>query len=93
MSLKSNALASPGAAHPGSLPLNRVPKTCGYVARERGVGFVLVVPYDGCNVTQEVRLPERDTGTWRIQGTEFLETRFDRRSSVRLLFSRMEIMC
>eukprot|EP00066_Takifugu_rubripes_P029709 XP_011618975.1 PREDICTED: uncharacterized protein LOC105419234 [Takifugu rubripes] len=39
-----------GAAAP--LPLNHLPETCGYT-RKHGVGFVLVVPYDGCNVTQE----------------------------------------
>ncbi|XP_059200827.1 adhesive plaque matrix protein-like [Centropristis striata] len=35
------------------LPLFQVPEQCGYSMRQNALGFVLVVPYDGCNVIQE----------------------------------------
>lgn len=37
-----------------------MPETCGYTTKKHGVDFVLAVPYDGCNVIQEVCLHKRD---------------------------------
>lgn len=46
-----------GAAHP--LPLNQVPKSCGYTVRKSALGFVMAVSYNGCNVIREVSLCKR----------------------------------
>ncbi|KAK2822380.1 hypothetical protein Q5P01_022445 [Channa striata] len=50
----------PGAAHlqldtgkASSLPLIQVPKTCGYSMQQNALGLILVVPYNGCRVTQK----------------------------------------
>ncbi|XP_026169182.1 adhesive plaque matrix protein-like [Mastacembelus armatus] len=40
-----------GGAHP--VPLIYLPEMCGYRMQQNALGFVLVVPYDGCNVIQE----------------------------------------
>lgn len=39
-----------------TLPLIQVPNTCGYSMRQNALGLILVVPYDGCSVTEEVGL-------------------------------------
>ncbi|XP_028988417.1 uncharacterized protein LOC114844906 [Betta splendens] len=36
-----------------SLPLIHVPRSCGYTMRQNALGLVLLVPYDGCGVTQQ----------------------------------------
>jgi len=36
------------------MPLNQVPRYCGYGMQKNPLGLVLLVPYDGCNVVQEV---------------------------------------
>lgn len=40
------------------LPLNQVPKSCGYTMRKSALDFVLAVSYDGCNIIREVSLCE-----------------------------------
>ncbi|CAG07641.1 unnamed protein product [Tetraodon nigroviridis] len=35
------------------LPLNQVPKSCGYTMRKSALDFVLAVSYDGCNIIRE----------------------------------------
>ncbi|XP_056277565.1 RING finger protein 44-like [Pseudoliparis swirei] len=35
------------------MPLNQVPRSCGYGMQKNPLGLVLLVPYDGCNVVQE----------------------------------------
>ena len=43
-----------GNEHP--LPLTQLPESCGHSLQQNTLGLVLVAPYDGCNVIQEVQL-------------------------------------
>ena len=42
----------PGNAHP--MLLSQVPSTCGYTMQRNSLALVMLVPYDGCNMVQEV---------------------------------------
>lgn len=48
----------PAINHPGrhlaALPLSRLPLSCGYTVKSTQQDLVVVAPYDGCFVTQEV---------------------------------------
>ncbi|KAK5879442.1 hypothetical protein CesoFtcFv8_017811 [Champsocephalus esox] len=36
------------------MPLSQVPSTCGYSMQRNSHALVMLVPYDGCNMVQEV---------------------------------------
>lgn len=40
------------------MPLSQVPPTCGYSMHKNSLALVMLVPYDGCNMVQEVTLTE-----------------------------------
>ncbi|TNN37089.1 hypothetical protein EYF80_052751 [Liparis tanakae] len=50
---RRDASRSAARRNASPMPLNQVPRSCGYDMQKNPLGLVLLVPYDGCNVAQE----------------------------------------